>query len=215
MTNKTISLITARLAFGLGAAFLIFLTALHFLEPEFDPSWRLISEYEIGKYGWLMSLAFFCLGGGFLLLLRAVWYFINTSGGSFGKWWLLLIVIALFGAGIFTTLPITNTTGSTTNNIHTICGVVVIFTFPIVATLLGRSLACNQEFKSSQRQLFWITFLVWIGMLSFLGSMIIYYPKENVFNPEVLIGWPNRFMMLTYSLWLLAVARLVKEVSKN
>jgi Mn2+/Fe2+ NRAMP family transporter len=31
------------------------------LEPEFNPSWRMICEYELGNYGWMMRLAFFSL----------------------------------------------------------------------------------------------------------------------------------------------------------
>jgi len=54
--------ITARVAVVLAAAFLAILVLLHFLESKFDPSWRMISDYEIGNYGWMMTLAFFCWG---------------------------------------------------------------------------------------------------------------------------------------------------------
>jgi hypothetical protein len=49
---------------GLAAVvvFLILLAALHFLEPDFDPSKDPISEYELGRCGWVMALAFFSLG---------------------------------------------------------------------------------------------------------------------------------------------------------
>jgi Protein of unknown function (DUF998) len=50
------------------SAFLIILFLLHFLEPEFDPSWRLISEYELGNYGWLMRVAFFSMAVGSISL---------------------------------------------------------------------------------------------------------------------------------------------------
>ena len=69
----TISQIAAHLAFGFAAVFLILLIALHFLEPEFDPSWRWISEYELGRYGWMMSVAFFSIGGSALAVLVAIW----------------------------------------------------------------------------------------------------------------------------------------------
>ena len=49
----------ARMALAAVVLFLILLAALHFIEPEFDPSKCLISEYELGRYGWMMSLAFF------------------------------------------------------------------------------------------------------------------------------------------------------------
>jgi hypothetical protein len=40
---------------------------LHFLKPEIDPSWRMLGEYEIGRYGWLMRVAFvLCAIGCFL-----------------------------------------------------------------------------------------------------------------------------------------------------
>jgi len=31
--------------------FLTILFLLHFLKPELDPAWRMISEYEIGRLG--------------------------------------------------------------------------------------------------------------------------------------------------------------------
>ena len=32
------------------AMFLALLILLHVLKPEFDPTWRMISEYEIGRF---------------------------------------------------------------------------------------------------------------------------------------------------------------------
>ena len=52
----------ATLAIGLCVAFLAILSVLHVLEPEFNPP-HLISEYQLGRFGWLMSLAFFLSGG--------------------------------------------------------------------------------------------------------------------------------------------------------
>ena len=61
-------------------AFFLWLIVLYFLEPEFNPP-HLISEYELGRFGWLMSLAFFCLGMGSLCLLGALWSDLQTKGG--------------------------------------------------------------------------------------------------------------------------------------
>jgi hypothetical protein len=60
--------------------FFLLLIVLYFLEPEFNPP-HLISEYELGRFGWLMSLAFFCLGMGSLCLLGALWSDLQTKGG--------------------------------------------------------------------------------------------------------------------------------------
>src|ERR1039457_5429987 len=37
---------------------ILLLAALHVLSPEFSPSWRVISEYALGRYGWVLSLMF-------------------------------------------------------------------------------------------------------------------------------------------------------------
>ena len=43
------------------ALFLSLLVALHVFKPEVDPSWRMISDYELGRYGFVMVLAFVSL----------------------------------------------------------------------------------------------------------------------------------------------------------
>jgi hypothetical protein len=51
----------ARVSVTSATAFLALLALLHLVRPELDPSWRMVSEYAIGSYGWLMVLAFFSL----------------------------------------------------------------------------------------------------------------------------------------------------------
>ena len=82
------------------AAFLVLLIVLYFLEPEFNPP-RLISEYELGRFGFLMSLAFFCLGAGSLFLARALWIDLRTKSDRFGGWWLIFVGIAYIGVAGF------------------------------------------------------------------------------------------------------------------
>jgi hypothetical protein len=42
-------------SFAAAATFLVLLATLHFIKPEFDPSWNMISQYEIGRYGWVIA----------------------------------------------------------------------------------------------------------------------------------------------------------------
>ena len=99
--DRTLPRILARLAVVLPAISLALLVALHALEPEFNPP-HLISEYELGRLGWLMSLAFFCLGAGSLLLARTLRGDLQTKGGRMGLGWLALVGIAYVGALMFT-----------------------------------------------------------------------------------------------------------------
>lgn len=199
-----------------GIAFIALLTLLHFLKPELSPVWRMISEYEIGRFGWMMRLAFFCWGASVLTLLIAIWNSLETTSGIIGRWWFALIVLALFGAGIFKTDPITEITNSMENNLHTLCGAIVILTFPIAATLVKNSLLQNSAWMAAQSQLNFATYLIWFGMVTFFASIIISRkidPSAERVGPKVYLGWPNRFMVLTYAVWLIITANNLTQIS--
>jgi len=190
--------------------FLTLLIVLHFIEPEFDPSKHLISEYELGHFGWLMSLAFFSLGIGVFTMVLSTLSYTKTKGSSIGRWFFLIITVSLFGAGIFYPYTIPNLA----SKIHTLCGVIVIFTFPIAATLIYKGLANNQLWTEYKKSVLVSTWVVWIGFIVFFGSLIIFHPETNEDKSGLIVGWQNRFMMVTYSLWILVVAYRVK-VLKN
>ena len=214
-SNKT-SFIASRMSVIFSTAFISILFLLHFLKPELDPSWRMISEYEIGRYGWLMRLAFFCWGSSVLSLLVALRGSLRTMGGRVGYVWLVLIGIALFGAGIFATNAITDTTPSTANSLHTLCGAFVILTFPIASSLVVGSLRRNEEWNTARSHLFWVQTLVWLSMFMYFGAIIVsnaINPSAGRVGPEVYIGWPNRFMVVIYNVWLITVATKVKKLS--
>lgn len=42
-------------------AVIILLILLHFLKDDVNPNWQPISEYALGKYGWIVTLAFLSL----------------------------------------------------------------------------------------------------------------------------------------------------------
>ena len=189
--------------------FLILLTLLHFLKRELDPAWRMISEYEIGRFGWMMRLAFFAWGASVFALLIAIWPSLQPVSGTISRWWFVLIGLALFGAGIFKTNAITDTTPNLANTIHSLCGTVVILTFPIAASLAAHSLNLNPLWSTHHAQLVMGTILVWVGMVAFFASITISRkrdPSAGRVGPTIYLGWPNRFMVTTYIIWVIIVA---------
>jgi hypothetical protein len=54
-----ISMTAAGLSIAAVITYQVTLIALIFIRPDLDPSWHTISEWAIGPYGWIMSLAFF------------------------------------------------------------------------------------------------------------------------------------------------------------
>ncbi len=203
-------MVSAYTSIVFASVFLAILFLLHFLKRELDPAWRMVSEYEIGRFGWMMRLAFFCWGASVLALLITIWPNLQPITGTISRWWFILIVIALFGAGVFKTDPITEDTNNRINIIHKICGVIVILTFPIAATLAVRSLLHNPMWSSYQGALIFGIVLAWIGLVTYFGTIIISRikdPKAGVAgHPPVYMGWPNRFNVATYIIWIIIVA---------
>src|SRR5215216_7052563 len=88
-------------------AFSLLLALLHVLKPELDPSWRMISEYEIGRYGWIMRLAFLALASSCVTLFVAIRSQAQTTSGRIGMAFLLLSAAGMAVAAVFIADPIT------------------------------------------------------------------------------------------------------------
>jgi hypothetical protein len=201
----------AAILFAVGFAFLLVL--LHFLKPELNPVWRMISEYEIGRHGWLMQIAFFCWGASLLSLLVVLWPYLGSAAGSISRWWLLLISAALAGAGIFKTNSITdnanNANPNPANTLHALCGAFVILTFPVAAALAACSLLHSGPWIPFASQLTFLTVLAWAGVILYFSSIVISRkldPAAGRAGPKVYQGWPNRFMVFTYIYWIIILA---------
>lgn len=193
------------------AAFSALLILLHFLKPENDPSWRMISEYQIGRYGWLMRLAFFCWSLGVFGLVVALWQYIPTIPDAL----LAIIAASILDAGIFVTEPITtpNELQSRSSKLHTLFGAITIIGTPFIVTAVDWSLNGDPLISSIQPYLLWLTLMVWIGFLAFASAMIYFGTKKIPLGPQAKIGWPNRFMVVTYIAWLVIVAATISYAS--
>src|SRR5215207_3624844 len=91
------------------AAFSLLLVIVHVLKPEIDPSWRMISEYEIGRHGWLMRLAFVCWSVSVFAIAVALWPYASGLGDVA----LVVVGVGPLGAAVFATDPITTPPEST------------------------------------------------------------------------------------------------------
>lgn len=224
-TNKTpakvnpvtaISQKAAKISYIATVAFILLLTALHFIKPEINPSWRFISEYAIGANGWIMILAFLALSTSYVSLFLAIRSQIPKSIiGRIGLVLLLISAAGLFIAGIFVTDPITVSEDAHTmsGNLHSLGGTLGM-AMPFAALFICISLAKNKNWASAKRSIIWVTVLALIGFLLAFGSLgAILSQSGGKFGPDVLVGWPNRFEVLAYCIWLLVVAKQAKRIS--
>jgi hypothetical protein len=211
---RTITPTAALLSIAGAATIVVLLAALHFIKPELDPSWHFISEYAIGDYGWIMVLAFLSLALSYISLFVALRSQLHTITGRIGLALLLVSALGLIIAAIFTTDPITVskeavTTEGTLHNLGGTLGMAM----PFAAGLIGWKLARNPAWSSAKRPLLWATGLALVAFVaSFVSLGVMVSQSGGRFGPDVLVGWPNRFEVVAYSVWLMVVdVSLLKE----
>ena len=202
----------ALLAIAAAAAALLLLASLHVLSPEFDPSWRMVSEYALGHYGWVLSLMFFTWGISAWALAVALWSQVNTLAGKVGLWFL---VIAGIGEALASVFDITHDTG------HSIAGVLGIGGFPIAALLLSVSLGRTQAWRGARSPLLWIANLNWISIVLLVATLVLmtvqfaqayggqlpqHAPTRLPAGVLGLDGWADRLFVLSNCLWVFVAA---------
>lgn len=72
--NKPIinSSFLAKLAIIAAIAYQVLLLALILIRPDIQPYWHTLSEWAIGRFGWIMSVAFIISGLSYGFLLLAI-----------------------------------------------------------------------------------------------------------------------------------------------
>ncbi|HET9486738.1 MAG TPA: DUF998 domain-containing protein [Chryseosolibacter sp.] len=204
-----ISFPAARLAFWTAAMFLIILVSLHFIKPGIDPSWNFISEYQVGAFGWLMSVAFFMLAMSCVFLVVALWKYLRSVVGMIGMLMLLLTAGGMLTAAFNPADPINTRPELVTpeGELHQLGA--MLDQVPFAAILLTIVLIRKYAYwKSHRKTLIGATFLVCAGLIVFIASMTIYMPADGVFGPHTPFGWPNRLMISVQAVWLMVMARI-------
>jgi len=194
----------AILVIGFCVAFLAILSMLHVLEPGFNPP-HLISEYQLGRFGWLMSLAFFCLGAASLALFAAARQAVRTWPGRFGSWGLFIIGVAYFCAGIFPPDP----KWFVGSLLHGLGGLIVIFGSPVVFTLVSKDFIRNETSSALAGLLIYTAALTWLSLASFYGSIVAFDGAPR--SGSSIVGWTNRILITSFVLWLLVAAFHVRS----
>jgi hypothetical protein len=196
------SVSTVAAVYSLGAVTLAvaLVALLHRLEPDFDPSWRMLSEYSLGRYGALMRVAF--LAGGTAVIAVALALAGSAWPESLG---LILVAIGPLGAAFVDTDPITTPRAqmSRRSAVHAALGSLFILGFPLAATVAGISAAGDPTVGPV---LAWASVVPWIALAWYLGTNVRYARSDGRGAPEVRIGWPNRVNMIAYLGWVALAA---------
>lgn len=180
--------------------FLVILVVLHVVRPDLDPSWRFISEYELGPYGWLMHIAFISLAVGTASVALAV---LSQARGIAGYLGIALLLIS--ATGMTLTGIVAPESDSRLHDIGAMLDLV-----PFAALLLEWSLSRNERWASTRVSPWTVALLPTLGLLVFMVSIAILLPRNGGRpGPSVFVGWQNRFMIVAQCIWLFYSARRV------
>lgn len=199
--------IYARLSIGASTVFITLLILLHIIKSDVNPTWNFISEYQLGEFGWLMRLAFFSLAVSCFTLFMTIKKHIKSFIGKIGILLMLLSGIGFVIGGMFNPDPLTTIESelTTSGNLHQMGA--MLDNIPIAAILILFSLiSWSKSYKREKRLLIIGTIIPIIGSVIFIISMALLFPEDGIFGPNVKLGWPNRIMILSHSIWLILIS---------
>lgn len=197
---------SAKIAYISGISFIVLLGLLHFLEPEYAPSWHFISEYELGSFGWLMQIAFVAIALSCISLGMSLWPQLRSIGGRIGIIFLYVSAVGMIIAAFFVTDPLNAAKITFHGQMHQLGP--LFDSVPVASLLITFNiLRKNPLWKPAKFSLWLCTLLVWAGIVLFAVSMVHYFPADHKFGPAQLLGWPNRIMISVQATWLIVTAK--------
>lgn len=192
---------------------LALLVALHALSPEFDPSFRMISEYALGQHAWVLSVMFATWGISTWALAIAIWTQAPTTSGTIGLWFLL---VAGGGETLAAFFDVTHELG------HGVAGLLGVAGLPVAAVLVTRSLDRARPWAGTARSLrhccshfTWIAVVLLIAAMALMTAQFLqvegghlpqHAPKVLPRGVVGLAGWANRLVVLANCAWASVVA---------
>jgi hypothetical protein len=197
--STTRTVLFARLAVVAAVAYQLLLIALIVLRPEIDPARKPISEYAIGRLGWLAVLGFQVSAAGYAFLVFALPSTMQGKLGRIGMVVLSYCAAATAVAGLCVADPVTTPMADLTvvGRVHIAAGISAFVLLPIAALLINISLSRTGAWAASRRLLIVTGLLPSVGFAVFAILVAMVTPSE---------GWPPRLMFLAYTAWIIAVA---------
>lgn len=206
--------ILAVLSIVSGCLSLLCLLALHFVSPEFQPSWRMVSEYAMGKNKRLLSAFFFLWGACSILSAMLLWNLVGTIWASIGVILLFISGIGAIMGGLF----------DVKHPRHGLAFLLGVPTLPLATLLIGYHLLSLEAWSTYRGVLLLSSHTPWVALVFMGGAMALLfsgfkkagYPMgPDVEPPEKLpdgviplAGYANRLLVLCYLIWPILVASI-------
>lgn len=204
--------ILAQVTMATGGLSLLCLLALHFASPEFKPSWRMISEYAMGKHKWLITSFFFLWGISSLALSLLLSQLVTSWAGILGVALLFVSAVGEIMGGLF----------DVKHKHHGLAFLLGVPSLPVAALLIGYHLADIETWGSQRKVLLLSAHATWMSLVFMAVAMGVMFagfkkagivmdqhapPPERVPDGVVALGgYANRLLVLCYVGWLIVIA---------
>jgi hypothetical protein len=202
----------ARISLSLGVLYSALLFSLHIVKPELDPTWSFISEYALGKFGWLMTVTFLALTGSQISLFFAIRTQVKTVIGYIGLFLLVLSAVGILITAVYQTDPITtNQAAMTQTGTMHVIGASLDWT-PFAALFISLSLARTKVWSIKKRSMLITTTITLVLTIAFMATVAS--APDGKFGPGVYAGLVGRFLIWSYLGWLATIALHVIRTGK-
>ncbi len=183
----------SKIAIITGIAYAAILLLLHLLEPEYSPTWRFISEYALGKFGFLMNSCFLLYSAALISLVIAIKSQIRNIIGYIGLGVLAIGATGIIICAIFNTDPITTDVAQISFNgkLH-YTGASVEYT-PVGFLLLAFSFRRSEAGRPVFRRLLITSGISILLAIAFMASM----PSGYKFASGTYTGLIGRFLFVS------------------
>lgn len=203
-----------------GTVSLLSLLLLHFTSNEFHPGWRMISEYALGKYKWLLTIFFVCWGFCSLLSAALLWNIVNGLWPTIGIICVILTGIGAIMGGLF----------DVKHKLHGMAFGIGIPFLPIGSLLISYHLIKDGFWANEQFRILLSAHAIWLSVVLMGLTMVLLFAgfkKAGIpFGPDIappeklpkgvigINGYFNRLLVLCYLAWPMLMAYIFWS-SKN
>jgi len=217
-SSSELSSLAARISRGAIVTYQVLLFALILLRPELDPSWHMVSEWALGRLGWLMSIAFVVSASSYASLFVLLKSHAKGWQGRLGLVLLLICVVGTTGVGLCTMDPPETRALSLVGTLHVVFGASALALLPFAALFLNLSLALkNEAWAPARKVLLWTAALPLFGFAGFAAYTAIFVAPlgEGAYGPGVHLGWPPRIALLTYMVWIVILTTQALRIHRG
>jgi hypothetical protein len=180
------------------------IAALHFLRPDINPVLEPISNYGVGPYGVLLTVA--DIGSGLATLALAVGLYLGIARPA--RSYVGLFLLALYGvAELLSAFFRIDVGGETTTagTIHNVVGNISFFCFPIAAILVSLRMGRDERWRSLRRPALALSIVVVLTVILTIASS----------NLGTGFGVTQRIANVAVLVWMLVVALHLRSVSQG